>query len=214
MVIFVNKYCSGGGFLCGMTDLNTYFHNRCLVNSIFFFYKKKNGYFSIKSTFNTQSHYKNKQDKENFLQWFVGFSDAESNFFINTSLKKDKVTISSFCFIFKIALHKDDEDVLRYISSMLGIGKVRLYKNECIFNVVDKEGIKLLISIFDKYNLNTTKYLDYLDFKKAFNIYFNRDKILSPESVKHEILELKNNMNTNRVNFNRPENYKIIITKS
>ena len=70
---------------------------------------------------------------------------------------------------------------------MLGIGKVRLYKNECIFNVADKEGIKLLISIFDKYNLNT-KYLDYLDFKKAFNLYFNRDKTLSLEFVKHEIL--------------------------
>ena len=212
MVIFVNKYSSGGDFLCsytGMAHLNTYFNNRCLVNS---FLQKR--YFSIKSTFNTQSHYKSKQDKENFLQWFVGFSDAESNFFIDSSLKKDKVTISSFCFIFKIALHKDDQDVLRYISSMLGIGKVRLYKNECIFNVADKEGIKLLISIFDKYNLNTTKYLDYLDFNKAFNIYFNRDKNLSLESVKHEILELKNKMNTNRVNFNMPENYKIIITKN
>ena len=72
--------------------------------------------------------------------------------------------------MFKIALHKNDSDVLKYISSKLGIGKVRLYKNECIFNVTDKEGIKFLISIFDKYNLYTTKYLDYLDFKKAFNL--------------------------------------------
>lgn len=70
------------------------------------------------------------------------------------------------------------------------------------------------MEIFDKYNLNTTKYLDYLDFKKAFNLYFNRDTHLTAEYVKHEILELKNKMNTNRVNFDRPENYKIIITKS
>ena len=193
-------------FNTGMT-LNTYFQYSFLVN----FYLQKRD-FSIKNIFNTQSHYK--KDEENFIQWFVGFSDAESNFIINPLLKKDKVTISSFSFMFKIALHKDDESVLRYISNKLGIGKVRLYKNECIFNVTDKEGIKLLISIFDKYNLNTTKYLDYLYFKEAFNLYFNRDRELSAESVKNEILELKNKMNTNRVNFYRPENCKIIITKS
>ena len=72
----------------------------------------------------------------------------------------------------------------------------------------------MLISLFDKYNLNTTKYLDYLDFKEAFHLYFNRDRELSAESVKNEILGLKNKMNTNRVNFYRPENCKIIITKS
>jgi len=209
-VIFGNIHCSGGGFFCrntGMTHLNSYFQNSCLLNL-----QKRD--FSIKNTFNTQSHYKNTEDEENFLQWFVGFSDAESTFIINPSMKKDKVTISSFSFMFKIALHQDDSGVLRYISSKLGIGKVRLYKNECIFNVADKEGIKCLISIFDKYNLNTTKYLDYLDFKKAFHLYLNRDKELRAESVKNEILELKNKMNTNRVNFDRPENCKIIITKS
>jgi hypothetical protein len=116
--------------------------------------------------------------------------------------------------MFKIGLHKDDEGVLRYVHSKLAIGNVRLYKNDCIFNVTDREGIKLLISIFDKYNLNTTKHLDYLDFKEAFNIYINKDKDLSAELVKETVLELKNRMNTNRVNFDRPENSKIVITKS
>jgi hypothetical protein len=73
--------------------------------------------------------------------------------------------------MFKITLHQDDEGVLKYIKDRLGIGGVRFYKNECIFNVTDKEGIALLISIFDKYNLNTTKHLDFLDFKEAFYIY-------------------------------------------
>ena len=191
----------------GMT-LNTYFQNSCLVN----FYLQKRD-FSIKNLFNTQSHNKNKKDEENFLKWFVGFLDAESYFIINPLLKKDKVTISSFSFMFKIALHKDDESVLIYISNKLGIGKVRLDKNECIFNVTNKEGIKLLISIFDKYNLNTTKYLYYLDFKEAFNLYLNREKDVKVELIKDTILDLKNKMNTNRVNFDRPENSKIVITK-
>ena len=150
---------------------------------------------------------------ENFLSWFVGFSDAEANFIINSLLKKDRVTISRFSFMFKIALHKDDADVLWYIHKRLAIGNVRFYKNECIFNVTDREGIELLVSIFDKYNLNTTKHLDYLDFKEAFNLYLNREKDVKVELIKDTILDLKNKMNTNRVNFDRPENSKIVITK-
>lgn len=115
--------------------------------------------------------------------------------------------------MFKIALHQDDTDVLEYIHRRLAIGHVRSYKTECIFNVTDREGIKLLISIFDKYNLNTTKYLDYLDFKEAFNLHINKDKDLETKSIKDAIIELKNQMNTNRVNFDRPESSKILITK-
>ena len=126
-----------------------------------------------------------------FLQWFVGFTDAEGNFNINPVLTRDGLTISKVGFMFKIALHKDDEEVLRYISAKLGVGGVRLYKNECIFSVTDKKGILLLISIFDKYNLNTSKYLDYLDFKQAFFYYINRDKNLDSETkitVKNKII--------------------------
>ena len=83
--------------------------------------------------------------------------------------------------MFKIGLHKDDEKVLRDIKDKLGIGKVRLYKNECIFNVTDRDEIALLISIFDKYNLNTSKYLDYLDFKEAFLLVHPLFPILGPQ---------------------------------
>ena len=149
-----------------------------------------------------------------FLQWFVGFTDAEGSFTINSHLKKDKFTISSFSFMFKIALHKDDEKVLRDIKDRLRIGGVRIYKDECIFSVTDKKGIALLIDIFDKYNLNTSKYLDYLDFKKAFHFYSNRSEDLNPYMIKDTILELKNKMNTSRINFDRPNDSEIVITKS
>lgn len=151
-----------------------------------------------------------------FLQWFVGFSDAEGNFSINPLLSKDGLTISKVGFMFKIGLHIDDEAVLRHICARLGVGGVRLYRNECIFSVTDKKGILLLISIFDKYNLNTSKYLDYLDFKEAFFYYINRANNLDIDcniAVKNKIIELKNKMNTSRVNFDRPESSKVIITK-
>lgn len=150
----------------------------------------------------------------NFLQWFVGFTDAEGNFSIVPRSKKDKSTVSTFLFMFKIGLHKDDEMILRLIKDKLSIGSVRIYKDECTFIVSDKKGIALLIDIFDKYHLNTTKYLDYLDFKEAYNLYHNNNSNnLKSDGLKDLLIELKNKMNTNRINFERPENSDIIITK-
>jgi len=160
--------------------------------------------------------YSTKQDKyysedDNFLKWFVGFSDAESSFTINTLWKNDKVSISKFSFMFKIALHRDDANILKLIKEKLGIGNVRSYKNEYIFNVTDKKGIEKLIQIFDKYNLNTTKYLDYLAFKKAFNIYNNKDENSKIDTIKNDIIKLKESMNKKRVDFDRPND--IVINK-
>ena len=149
------------------------------------------------------NNYTTNLNKDNFYQWFVGFSDAESNFIINILWKKDKVSVSSFVFMFKIALHIDDLKVLELIKNKLGIGNIRIYNNECIFNVTDKKGIEKLIAIFTENNLNTTKHLDFLDFKEAFYLYNNRDKNLSIDSIKNKIIELKENMNNKRVNFDR-----------
>ncbi len=227
-VIFVNRFFIGSGYLIPAEQINgnstgmAHSNNKCQNRYLVKYFLQKRYFLSVtgSATGITQPlkgecclKIAEEVDWENLLQWFVGFSDAEANFIINPILKKDKVKISSFSFMFKIALHQDDTYVLEYIHRRLAIGYVRFYKTECIFNVTDREGIKFLISIFDKYNLNTTKYLDYLDFKEAFNLYINKDKDLYARSIKGAIIELKNKMNTNRVNFDRPESSKILITK-
>lgn len=80
-----------------------------------------------------------------------------------------------------------------------------------MFVVTKKEDIQKLISIFSKYTLNTSKYLDFLNFKEAFNLYNTREKLT--EELIAKVLEFKNSMNTKRTNFNMPENH-IVITKS
>jgi hypothetical protein len=115
--------------------------------------------------------------------------------------------------VFSIGLHIDDVEALEYIQSKLNIGMVRTYKDECKFIVTKCEDISKLISIFDLYNLNTSKYLDYLDFKKAFYIYNDREGLLT-EEFKNKLLELKDGMNTKRKNFNMPDVHRIVITKS
>jgi hypothetical protein len=48
------------------------------------------------------------ESESEFYQWFVGFSDAESSFFIQPVLSSDGTKVSRFSFKFMIELHKDD----------------------------------------------------------------------------------------------------------
>jgi hypothetical protein len=114
--------------------------------------------------------------------------------------------------MFVIRLHVDDFNVLGFIQNNLNIGRVVRDGDECKFLVTDKDGIDKLISIFDKYTLNSSKYLDYLDFKEAFRLYFAREGVLT-DSLKDKILVLKEGMNLSRVHIEMPNNHKIVITK-
>ncbi|PQE31504.1 LAGLIDADG (mitochondrion) protein [Rutstroemia sp. NJR-2017a WRK4] len=174
----------------------------------------------IKAGMNTENEEYTKiniQD-EVFINWFVGFSDGESNFTI--ILHKDSNgIIKNVAFRFIIELHVDDIDALNYIKSKLNLGNdISVYGSSCKFTVTHPKDIYKLISIFDKYNLNTTKYLDYLDFKKAFILY-QEERCLSSglgfkdkKTLIDNLLELKNGMNSKRTNFNFPVSHKINIT--
>ena len=123
------------------------------------------------------------------------------------------ITGASFRFI--IELHIDDIDTLKYIKSKLNLGnEIAVYGNSCKFTVIHRRDISKLISVFDKYNLNTTKYLDYLDLKKAFNLYYdnNRGVPLNKRTLIDQLLKFKNGMNKNRFEFNFPEDYKIVVS--
>nr|AZL93777.1 LAGLIDADG homing endonuclease [Endoconidiophora resinifera] len=72
----------------------------------------------------------------------------------------------------------------------------------------------ILFSVFDKFNLNTTKYLDYLNLKKAFFTYQSKkESHLTPKELTDSILDLKGTMNTKRVQTDMPVDHKLTITK-
>jgi hypothetical protein len=147
---------------------------------------------------------------DDFLQWFVGFSDGESNFSIVPMYDKSG-TPYKFSFRFAIGLHIDDKNALVSMHNLLAVGRINETNDECKFIVSDAEGLRKLISIFDKYKLNTTKYLDYMDFKEAFNLYHSRNGVIT-EELKDKLLKFKSGMNSNRINFNMPSNHIKITT--
>ena len=145
-----------------------------------------------------------------FYEWLAGFIDGEGNFQINP-LKGKSGEIVKFSFMFNINLHVDDVDVLHSIAKILGIGFVTLNttnpgKYVCsAYCWINKQSeLSKLIDILNSSPLNGVKYLDFLDFSKAYDLYFNRPSRSITPDVIEEVLKLKNGMNRQRNNFNRP----------
>lgn len=124
-----------------------------------------------------------------------------------------KGSINRFTFMFIIGLHIDDYEALKFIQNKLNIGIIRKTFNECKFIVTKKEDIYKIITIFEIFNLNTSKYLDYINFKEAYNLYYKREELLT-EELKNQIIKLKKEMNKGRVDFTMPFNHNIVINKN
>ena len=97
------------------------------------------------------------------------------------------------------------------IQNNLNCGTVtsNIFKSACYFTVADTAVLKsVILPIFDRFNLNTTKHLDYLAFKKALllEIPKSSENDLRLEYVK-KIINLKNNMNLKRTDYSLPLNH-------
>ena len=149
----------------------------------------------------------NKVSDKEFLEWLRGFIDAEGCFsiFLNKQY-------NSFSFRFQIGLHIDDRSVLEYICNRLKLGRVTNYSNKSAAFIVTKQNeILELIKILNlEVNpLNTIKHLNYLNWKEAFLKYIDPNYSNKDIDI---ILNLKNNMNKSRKDFNHLNSHKINIT--
>ena len=148
-----------------------------------------------------------------FIEWFVGVCEAESNFLCRIR-KNKKGEVTGFEFVFRIALHIDDRKALEFIKSTLGCGRLNTERNVLVFTISELSAIEtILIPLFEQFPLNTTKYLDFVDFKKAFFLYKNRKtSALNKEDLYSSIIKIKDSMNDKRVIFDLPVGHCITIT--
>ena len=130
------------------------------------------------------------KNKDDFYKWFVGFTDGDGSFSIcRQKIKEGKWKWSLF---FKIAQSNYNMRALYYIKKELGCGSVimELKTNNADFRIRDKNLIsKVIFPIFDKFPLLTSKYFDYIKFKKAY--FIMTDLKLSKEEKDNLLLRLK-----------------------
>lgn len=151
------------------------------------------------------------KNNSSFIEWFVGFIDAEGCFHIKRKIMSNgKIR---YYFEFGIKLHLDHEPLLRAIHKTLDIGWIALRSNSntCSFEVGSEKDLRILINILDKTTLMGTKYLDYLSFRKAFFLYFDRPDTIT-ESLIAEIEKIREGHNTKRIEFEMPIEYNRVIT--
>jgi hypothetical protein len=124
-----------------------------------------------------------------FEQWLVGFTDGDGNFHIGQQITKENNI--NWNLGFKLVQSKYNLRVLNYIKKQLGVGSITKDGNKVQFFIRDRKVLETkIIPIFDKYNLLTTKYFDYLKLKKALLIL--NDEKLNKEEKDKELIKIKN----------------------
>jgi len=134
--------------------------------------------------------------RDQFSRWFSGFVDGEGNF--QVFLDRNYLRV-----IFRIRLHIDDIAILYKIQQFLGVGKVQINNNSCVFVIYKlKDLTTVLFPLLDQYNLFTTKWLDYLDFKLVVNSLLAAKTTRLTEEQAVWIHPLIKGMNLGRTEFN------------
>ena len=128
-------------------------------------------------------YYSSFNNKSEFEQWLVGFTDGNGNFSITN--QGDKWGLS-----FKLAQSSYNYRGLNYIKKNLGVGSITRDGNKVQYFIRNRKFIEsILIPIFDKYPLLTSKHFDYIRFKKA--LYILNDVDISKEVRGSKLMKLK-----------------------
>jgi hypothetical protein len=95
------------------------------------------------------------------LMWLVGYIEGEGDFSVNKNGKYVKFELGV-----EVAIR--DIQLLYKIKSLLGIGSITFRTNRkmAIFKISSKTQLKeIILPIFDKYPMLTSKYFDYIYFR-------------------------------------------------
>ena len=124
---------------------------------------------SNNSTFSHQRLNVMQPNDEWFFNWLVGMTDGDGSFSILRQGDKWNLT-------FKISQNTYNLRVLYYIKKQLGVGSVTVESKTSMasFRIRDRKTLgSVIIPIFDKYPLLTSKYFNYAKFKEAYFILEN-----------------------------------------
>lgn len=122
-----------------------------------------------------------------FEQWLVGFTDGDGNFHIS---QLETGTSTKWSLGYKLTQSQYNLRVLNYVKKELKVGSITKDGTKAQYFIRDREAIEtILLPIFDKYPLLTTKYFDYIKLKKALAVLNNES--LTKEEKNRKLLAIK-----------------------
>jgi len=137
--------------------------------------------------------------------WLSGFFDADSCFYIGISPSK---TICKFSLEQRIIYPKTNQSFENSLLQITSFFQVKLYtryrisidKHYFIIRIESQHPAQLLVNYLDKFSLFSSKYLDFLSWKRALSLILNKNH--KTDKGQKIIANLKNNMNNKRTKFN------------
>jgi hypothetical protein len=130
-----------------------------------------------------------------FIEWLVGFTDAEGNFHLSLrSQTPDGNLFSGVQLFFQIGLHMDHIKTLRFIQSQLHCGSISLNKNENKYNLTVSDLfsiVNIILPIFEYFKLNSSKINIYNLFKQAVVILLAKEHLKKDLTGKKKLVEIR-----------------------
>ena len=127
-----------------------------------------------------------------FEQWLVGFTDGDGNLSITHQGNK-------WGLCYKLAQSRYNLRVLYYVKKELAVGSITKDNTKGQFFIRDRKAIEnIILPIFERYPLLTSKYFDFIKLKAALRVL--NDVNLTKEEKNVKLLNLKNS--------NMPKHYK------
>ncbi len=130
--------------------------------------------------------------------WLAGFSDADSSFQIKLIIRNNRTEIR-----LNFQVDQKKKDLLLLIKNLLG-GNIGYTSNQdtYYYGSTSFGSARKTIDYFDKYHLLSTKYINYIKWRKAYIIIQNKDHLTKNGIGK--ITKIKNTMNklnTRKINM-------------
>ena len=127
-------------------------------------------------------------DRALFEQWLIGFTDGDGNFHIS---QQGTGTSTKWGLSYKLTQSGYNLRILNYIKKELKVGSITKDGTKVQYFIRDRKVLEtILLPIFDKYPLLTTKYFYYIKFKKALAILNNISMTKEEKNIK--LLAIKN----------------------
>ena len=146
---------------------------------------------------------------KNFIDWLVGFTDAEGNFNISLKGLQDN-RYNSLNLTYQITLHINDLSVLEHIRNRLNCGSISKSGNKCNYFVNDQKSlVNVIVPIFNNVELKSSKFFQFLNFKKAVHLLIDKKHLTFKGKI--DILQYYHDMKL--INQNSKARENMIIDK-
>jgi hypothetical protein len=172
--------------LVRINSLNSTYVRMCMSRRKYAWLENKR-LFSTHQRLNKE-HFNGKPlNRASFEQWLVGFTDGDGNFHIS---HQGTGTSTKWTLGYKLTQSGYNLRILNYIKKELKVGSITKDGTKVQYFIRDRKILEtILIPIFDKYPLLTTKHFDYVKFKKALAILNNIS--MSKEEKNLKLLAVK-----------------------